>query len=97
MENLEQRLVKMELKQKQLAEFCGLLLTRIHQLDKNMGKNIDQILQAIKEPNSFDLDDCLKQIARAEFKFDQMDAALAALDLPKPPDKSGKDSGQNPQ
>ena len=89
--NTEDRIAKLERVQLKLAKFCGILLTRIHQLDKNMGKNLGQLAEAIKDPEHFDIEDYQKQIARADFNFDQLDASLTGLDLPKP-DADFKDS-----
>ncbi len=79
-ENLEQRIAKLERVQRKTVEFCAILFARIHQLDKNMGGNLGQMADAIKDPAGFDIEDFQKQIARADFNFDQMSATLADLD-----------------
>jgi len=91
-DNIEDRIAKLERTQRKLAEFCGTLLTRIHQLDKNMGRNLGQLAEAIKDPEHFDLEDYQKQIARADFNFDQIDAAIPKLDLPQKPNEDRNDS-----
>lgn len=73
---LKMKVAKLEKAQRKTALFCGRLMVRIHQLDKNMANNLMVIFKAIKSPSEVDIDDCIKQINRAGVDMDQMDAGL---------------------
>ena len=90
-ENIEERLAKLEIKQRETSKFCALLLTRIHQLDKNMAHNLGLMAEAIKDPHGFDIEGFRQQLMRGGNEFDQIDAALADLDIPKKPSDPDQD------
>lgn len=57
------------------------LLISIHKLEKSTTHNLGQLAETIKDPEHFDIEDYRKQLAKAEFLFDQMDASLDEIDL----------------